>query len=79
MRAEQFGSLELSSIDLNMALRKANFSDENKEILWLRLAEDWYFGEIARYVGKKYRGYSYTEGAIRYRVTQLLAQLRVYL
>lgn len=48
-------------------LEKSSLSDMDVDIFVLRYGHDWYFEDIGVYVGNKYRGKPYTEGAIRYR------------
>ena len=60
-------------------LNRSLLSAMDIEIFVLRYGQDWYYEDIGVYIGKKYRGKPYTEGAMRYRTSLIKTTLREFL
>ena len=71
-----YGNAELTRVLLEHIFTRIDISDEDREIFVLRFGHSWYYKEIGEFVGEKYRGKPYSEGAIRHRIQRVKSELR---
>lgn len=76
---EDYGERQVSKITVLSILEECNLKQEDIDILTLRFSYEWYYADIAEYVGMKYRGKPYSEGNIRYRIRKALRTIRKHL
>jgi len=74
-----YGDAELAKIVVDNVFQQMGLSDEDIEIFVLRYGYEWYYNEIGDFIGNKYRGKGYSEGAIRHRVRRIMQKVELVL
>lgn len=75
-----YGNDCVTKVTTERMIVAAGLSKMETEILYLRMAHDWQYDEIAKYIGKTYYGRTddnpLWEGSIRYKMEKSLEKLR---
>lgn len=78
--ANDYGTAEVHKADFDRLCKLASLSDEDKELLYLRVGCNWQYEEIARHIGSKYGNRAADkpmwEGTMRARLKKILQTLR---
>jgi phage host-nuclease inhibitor protein Gam len=79
INVEEYGSSEVNKATLESLYAKAQLTDMEREILYLKFVLGWTYSQVADEIGNKYLGKTMmipVEGTMRYRLRKILVKIR---